>query len=289
MTDLAKHLDAFIQYCQFERQLSHHTCSNYKRDIQKFIKYLNGVNHTGNIESFHVQQWLSAAHENGLSAKSLARHLASVRSYFEYLNKENIVSDDPTVGVKTPKVGKSLPKTLDTDQIQALFANEDEHPLIIRDLAIMELFYSSGLRLSELVSLNLNQIDKKSGLINVIGKGKKERVVPIGSMALKQIELWLPIRNQWVGDDEMALFIGKAGKRLTQRAIQLRLKPWGVHPHQLRHSVASHLLESSGDLRAVQEFLGHANLSTTQIYTQLDFQHLAKVYDSAHPRAKKKK
>lgn len=297
MNKIEGKLEQFIHYCRFERQLSEHTTSNYQRDIVKFFNFLKSISHEGEIAHFTIQQWLSSSYQSGISAKSLARYLASLRSFFHYLIKNNLLEDDPTVGVKTPKVGKSLPKTLDIDQIQVMLDSPQTEPLAIRDMAIMELLYSSGLRISELIQSDLEHIDLNEGLIRVTGKGKKDRIVPVGQAAITQIKRWLDFRRLWINDQENALFITQSGSRLSIRAVQKRLKEWAVklgldtnlHPHKFRHSVASHLLESSGDLRAVQEFLGHANLATTQIYTQLDFQHLAKTYDAAHPRAKQSK
>jgi integrase/recombinase XerC len=297
MDKLEQYLEQFIQYCRYERQLSDHTVTNYQRDILKFNQFLKLISHQGKLAHFTIQQWLSKSYQDGISAKSLARYLASLRSFFHYLIQKNLLDEDPTIGVKTPKVGKSLPKTLDIDQVQSILNTPQTDPLAVRDLAIMELLYSSGLRISELINSDLNHLDLHEGLIRVTGKGDKDRIVPVGQMALNQIKLWLDIRTLWNKTDEAALFISQSGSRLTARAVQKRIKDWAVklgldtnlHPHKFRHSVASHLLESSGDLRAVQEFLGHANLTTTQIYTQLDFQHLAKTYDAAHPRAKNKK
>jgi integrase/recombinase XerC len=291
------YLNQFIIYCRFERQLSDHSLKAYQRDICKFFDYLKKIHHEGKIAHFTVQQWLAQSYQEGISTKSLARYLASLRSFFNYCLKKNYIEDDPTLGVKTPKIGKSLPKTMDIDQVQSLLNIPQSEPLGIRDLAIMELLYSSGLRVSELINSNLNDIDLQEGLMRVTGKGNKQRIVPVGQVAINQIKQWLGFRNLWIKENEPALFITQAGTRLSTRSVQKRLKEWAVklgldtnlHPHKFRHSVASHLLESSGDLRAVQEFLGHANLATTQIYTQLDFQHLAKTYDATHPRAKEKK
>lgn len=296
MDKLLTQIDPFLSYCRHERVLSSHTCDAYQRDLRKFFTYLTSISHQGSIAHFTIQQWLSKSYESGISAKTLARYLASLRAFFHYLIKQGLLEEDPTVGVKTPKVGKSLPKTLDVDLMQNLLNTPQSDELSVRDLAIMELLYSSGLRISELVNTNLMDLDLQEGLLRVLGKGKKERIVPVGKYAVTQLKAWLNLRALWLKTEEVALFISQSGQRLTVRAVQKRLKEWSIklgldthlHPHKFRHSVASHLLESSGDLRAVQEFLGHSNLSTTQIYTQLDFQHLAKTYDAAHPRAKKK-
>jgi integrase/recombinase XerC len=294
MDKLREQLTLFLKYCQFERQLSLHTLDNYQRDILKFLTYLEKKPLETSLTFVTIQQWLAEAYQSGISAKSLARYLASLRSFFDFLQKENVIEQNPCQGVRTPKIAKSLPKTLDVDQVKVLLDAPQDDSLAVRDMAIMELLYSSGLRVSELAQVNLDNIDLHEGLIRIMGKGKKERIVPVGSMAVKQIQKWLSLRADWLNENQGALFISQSGKRLSVRAIQKRLKEWAIklgldtnlHPHKFRHSVASHLLESSGDLRAVQEFLGHANLATTQIYTQLDFQHLAKTYDETHPRAK---
>lgn len=297
MDKFEQHLAEFIHYCQYERHLSEHTISAYKRDILKFITFLKATEQKGEVAYFTIQKWLSESHQKGISAKTLARYLASLRSFFHYLQMHKYLDNDPTVGVKTPKIGKSLPKTLDIDQVQAIMNIPQLDALAIRDLAIMELLYSSGLRISELTQTDVTHLDMKEGLIRVTGKGNKERIVPVGDIAIHQIKHWFKTRQLWAQENTPALFISQSGKRLSVRAVQKRLKEWAIklgldtnlHPHKFRHSVASHLLESSGDLRAVQEFLGHANLATTQIYTQLDFQHLANTYDATHPRAKNSK
>lgn len=294
MPSLDDALQAFIHHCRYERALSSHTYRSYERDIKAFFHRLQPME-LNRIHAADIQSWLSEEHGLKKSAKTLARFLASLRGFFDYCLRQHWCDTNPALGIKSPKQAKTLPKTLDVDQVQALLQTSSKAPLILRDLAIMELFYSSGLRLSELVACNIHDIDYREGMIRILGKGNKTRIVPIGATAVKQLQLWLATRVIFAVDDTPALFIGQRGQRLTPRAIQKRLHEWGIkagldaplHPHQLRHSVASHLLESSGDLRAVQEFLGHSQLSTTQIYTSLDFQHLSHIYDSAHPRAKK--
>jgi len=232
-----------------------------------------------------------------ISGKSLQRELSSVRTFYSYLLREQAVESNPAQGIRAPKTKRLLPPTLDVDQVGALLDTTTSDPLEIRDLAMMELFYSSGLRLAELISVNTDDIDTQDTSLEVLGKGSKSRRVPIGQKALEAIANWLLIRPQLAKPDEPALFVSKRGTRIHRRTVETRLKRWSLnhgtnqnlHPHMLRHSFASHVLESSGDLRAVQELLGHADISTTQIYTHLDFQHLAKVYDAAHPRAKKRK
>jgi integrase/recombinase XerC len=221
--------------------------------------------------------------------------LSAWRGFFDYLVKQHSFSSNPCIGMRAPKSAKSLPQALSADQAVQLVDVKEDDLLSLRDHAILELFYSSGLRLAELVSLNFNTLDLANGTITVTGKGSKTRIVPVGSHAIYAIQTWLTARSGIATPDQPALFITKQGNRITPRAIQYRLKEWAikqginsdVHPHMLRHSFATHVLQSSGDLRAVQEMLGHANISTTQVYTHLDFQHLAKVYDQAHPRAKK--
>lgn len=239
---------------------------------------------------------LSQSHKQGLSAKSIGLRLVALRQWFVYLVKVGRVRVNPALGVKSPKVGKHLPKNIDAEQVGQLLAIESDEPSDLRDIAMMELMYSSGLRLSELQGLDLGDIDFAAQEVRVQGKGSKERVLPIGSQALKALKRWLDVRLQF-SPKENAVFLNKRGGRLSHRSIQLIMKKWGerqgleshLHPHKLRHSFATHMLEASGDLRAVQELLGHSSLSTTQIYTHLDFEHLAKIYDSAHPRARRKR
>lgn len=289
-------IDQYIDYCRYERAFSVLTCSAYAADCQRFFDYLaaNNIAQTG-IHTQHIQHWLMTAHGEGKSPRTLARGLAALRGFFKFCMARALRSDNPADGVKVPKSTQSLPRTLDVDQIQALLDSPTLSDLDYRDLVMLELFYSSGLRLSELVHANISDLDLNEGLLRVLGKGKKTRIVPVGSKAISALQRWFKTRQLWNPEDD-AIFISQTGKRLGARAIQKRVALFGqthglsvpLHPHQLRHSVASHLLESSQDLRSVQEFLGHANLSTTQIYTALDFQHLAEVYDKAHPRAKKK-
>ncbi|MCY4313951.1 MAG: tyrosine recombinase XerC [Gammaproteobacteria bacterium] len=236
--------------------------------------------------------------QRGHSPRSIGRMLSSCRKFFDYLINENVVKSNPFVGISAPKAAQKLPNTLSVDDLRTLLDEDidaDTAVNIVRDRAIIELFYSSGLRLSELASLDIDTIDFAESQIRVIGKGNKERIVPVGTMARTAVKDWLERRSEYANQDERALFVNFRGGRLSVRGIQTRLAEWAkrkgftqhLHPHALRHSFASHLLESSGDLRAVQEMLGHSDISTTQIYTHLDFQHLAKVFDQAHPRAKK--
>lgn len=292
-------LDAFLNHLRHERRLSPHTLTNYRRDLQRFISWCQeqAIVEWGAISQHHVRSYVAARHRSGMAGKSLQRELSSLRSLFNYLLRERQVASNPAQGVRAPKVTRKLPDTLDADQVGQLLDQTTDTPLAVRDWAIMELFYSSGLRLAELVALNLGDIDLEDATLEVTGKGAKTRRAPIGRKALEALRAWLNVRAELATPLEPALFVSQRGGRISARAVQQRIQRKGVegsgrsdiHPHMLRHSFASHLLESSGDLRAVQELLGHADISTTQIYTHLDFQHLAKVYDEAHPRARRKK
>lgn len=289
----------FIRYLFQEKQLSHHTLENYERDLDHFQQWLseNSVSQWRNVKQHHVRQFVAFRHRKGLAAKSLQRLLSSIRSFFKYLLREQLADDNPGIGVRAPKVKRRLPSTMNVDELSQLLKQDSDEPLDIRDLAIMELFYSSGLRLSELVSLDLQDFPEDVEELRVTGKGAKTRIVPVGQYARDAVGQWKKVRNTMAAENEPALFVSKRGNRISSRTIQQRLSQQAVrkssnqhlHPHKLRHSFASHILESSGDLRSVQELLGHANISTTQIYTHLDFQHLAQVYDKAHPRARRKK
>ena len=297
-SDLAQRLARFMNYLRHERRLSPHTCSNYERDLERTIGWCERqqIQCWSALTQHHIRNYIAERHRGGASGKSLQRELSSLRSLFNFLIREAIADHNPAQDVRAPKVRRKLPATLDADQLGRLLDQVTDDPLETRDLAIMELLYSSGLRLAELVSVNLGDIDPGEGALEVLGKGAKTRRVPVGRKALDALARWLEVRPHLATSGERALFVSRRGNRLHPRSIQTRLKQWAlrqgatrnVHPHLLRHSFASHLLESSGDLRAVQELLGHADISTTQIYTHLDFQHLAKVYDVAHPRARKK-
>ena len=282
-----------------QRNLSPHTRSNYARDLGTLREFClkQGIADWGALDVHHVRAFISQRHRQGLAPKSLQRLLASIRSFYRYLQDEGVARKDPAEGVRAPKAPKRLPDTLDADQMARLLQIAGDTPETVRDRAIMELLYSSGLRLAELISIRLGDLDLGEGLVTVTGKGRKTRIVPVGREALKAVRDWLKQRGQLAKPGDQTLFVGPRGGPLSPRSVQARVKRWGlaqgvlqgVHPHLFRHSFASHVLESSGDLRAVQELLGHANISTTQIYTHLDFQHLAKTYDAAHPRARKKK
>ena len=289
-------IDRFFHKLKHERQLSPHTLDNYGRDLQRFVSHLDelSVAQFTDVRESHISSYVAQRHRKQIHAKSIQRELSAIRSFFNFLIQEQQLKTNPAKDVRAPKIGRKLPKTLDVDQVQHLLTITETTPLAIRDKAILELFYSSGLRLSELVNLDLTQLDLKQGLVTVTGKGNKMRVVPIGKKAIDAITDWLKIRN--TNEQKTAVFLSQHGKRLSARSVQQRMRYWAqkqalpahVHPHMLRHSFASHVLESSGDLRAVQELLGHSDINTTQIYTHLDFQHLANVYDKAHPRAKLK-
>ncbi|AMO58561.1 recombinase XerC [Endozoicomonas montiporae] len=297
-TPFQQDVDAFLDYLKFEKNSSRHTLSAYTRDLAKLTVWLEAqaLFSWSDISEKRLRYWLAELHRQGLQSKSLQRLLSSVRSLFRYLNRQGVVEGNPAKGLSAPKASRKLPVTLDTDQMHALLENSDDDPLVVRDQAMLELFYSSGLRLSELVGLNLESFKEEYQQVKVLGKGGKERLLPVGSKARNAVKQWLTVRATFPVKDEQAMFLSKQGERISQRQVQNRVKrqaqeqgmPTSVHPHMLRHSFASHMLESSGDLRAVQELLGHSDISTTQIYTHLDFQHLADVYDKAHPRARKK-
>jgi integrase/recombinase XerC len=288
----------FLDYLHHERGLSPRTRSAYQRDLSLFSDELSRLDLTdpGKVNEHQVRAMIARLHRQGLGPRSLQRLLSALRSYFRWMMREGHASHNPAIAVKAPKSPSKLPATLDSDAVTQLLDIKEQTPLAIRDKAIMELFYSSGLRLSELAQLRWDQIDPGSGLITVTGKGNKTRVVPVGSYAARALTAWRKERANFAGFEEPHIFVSNRGTPISVRTIQSRIRYWArkqglpqqVYPHLLRHSFASHMLESSGDLRAVQELLGHADISTTQVYTHLDFQHLAKVYDKAHPRAKKK-
>jgi integrase/recombinase XerC len=297
MTDNAHFLQMYLDYLKYERGLSPVTLKNYTRDIDLLLKHLDGSSLLLNqVKVNFIRTLIAKLHASGLAGKSIARILSSWRGFYVFLAKHCHFSENPCQGIRGPKIAKSLPKVLSTDEAVRFVDIDADSFIGIRDHAMVELFYSSGLRLAELVGLNLAELDLKTGEVLVTGKGSKSRIVPVGTYARTALSQWLEVRQLVEKQDQPALFITQQGKRLSARAIQYRMKCWSikqnipsnVHPHMLRHSFASHVLQSSGDLRAVQELLGHANISTTQIYTHLDFQHLAKVYDKAHPRAKKR-
>lgn len=300
MTDssLQLHVDGFLRYLKVERQLSPLTLLNYRRQLGAIV-------HLG--EEMKLKSWQQCdaatvrslavrSRRAGLQASSLALRLSALRSFFDWMVSQGELKANPAKGITTPKAGRHLPKNIEVDDVNHLLDIDLNDPLAVRDRAMLEVMYGAGLRLSELVNMDCGHIDLSTGEVWVMGKGSKERRVPVGRSAVTWVEHWLDLRELF-GPDDDALFLAKTGKRISARNVQKRFAEWGVkqglsshvHPHKLRHSFATHMLESSGDLRAVQELLGHANLSTTQIYTHLDFQHLASVYDAAHPRAKRGK
>ena len=291
-------LQAFFQYLESEKRYSEHTLKSYRRDISGFIEYCQGLEistwHV--IDSQHVRNYAAQKHRQGLSGKSIQRLLSSLRSLFKYLIKYQKLKTNPAVGVVAPKTLRKLPEVLGADDLNHLLTLDDSDPLAVRDMAIMELLYGCGLRLAELIDLNINQIDWQGLSLQVTGKGRKQRLVPFGKKAAQALKKWFNKRKLYAAENEQAVFVSQRGTRISASSVQQRLKKWAkakgldrrLYPHLMRHSFASHILESSQDLRAVQELLGHANLTTTQIYTHVDFQQLAKVYDAAHPRAKKK-
>jgi len=299
---LSEHLlKEYLAFLNFERGLSPLTRENYARDIIQLIALADNTA-LNNLQDNHIRRFIASLHSKGLGGKSIARMLSSWRGFFDFLVNRKSYTNNPVIGLKAPKSPKTLPQALSIEQAVKLVDISEDDVLSIRDHAILELFYSSGLRLSEVVNLDIDALDLSEGTVVVTGKGNKTRIVPMGEHAINAIKKWLFSRDQILINNVAnnisvkAVFIGLQGRRISARNIQYRLKEWSikqginssVHPHMLRHSFASHVLQSSGDLRAVQEMLGHANISTTQVYTHLDYQHLTKVYDTAHPRAKKK-
>ncbi len=289
-------VEQFLAELAHQRRASPHTLTAYRHDLLLLQTAADG-RALSKLQSHELRRQAMRLHGQGLAARSVARTLSAWRAYYRWLAKRGQLAADPCVGLRAPKRPRALPKALGIDQTAALLATPGDDPLAVRDRAMFELFYSSGLRLAELASLDIGGgLDLASGEVTVTGKRAKTRTVPVGAKALVALDDWLAQRTALVATDEPALFVSRRGTRLTPRAIELRLAQWAknsglglhVHPHMLRHSFASHVLQSSGDLRAVQEMLGHASIATTQIYTHLDFQHLAKVYDAAHPRAKQK-
>ncbi len=291
----------FLEYLRVERQYSPHTLQNYRLHLHALSQLLAemGLADWGDLKAPQVRAMVARLHRGGrASPRTMATKLSALRSFCDYLVRQQRLKANPARGIALPKQGRPLPKNLDVDQVYQLLNIPDEGDgLAVRDRAIMELLYSSGLRLSELVGLDLADLDLAERQLRVVGKGSKERILPVGRMALEWLHKWLALRPAFAVEGEAALFLSKQKRRLTARSVQIRLAKWGirqelaphVHPHKLRHSFATHMLESSGDLRAVQELLGHANLTTTQVYTHLDFRHLAEVYDQAHPRAHRSK
>lgn len=289
----------YLEHCQIQKNLADLTLKAYRRDIDGFFKFLlqnNKTTNLGSITDTIISQFLVEQYSQNISPKSLARYRSSLNNFFAFILHNKGIINNPVELVNTPKMGSKLPEVLDADTVTRLLNIPLESDIAIRDKAIIELFYSSGLRLSELSNIKWHDLDFEQALVTVLGKGNKQRLVPVGKQALQALNQWLPLSKLWDLDQTGYVFISKRGGQFKQRSIQARVKYWAqrqglwerVYPHLLRHSFASHVLESSGNLRAVQEMLGHADISTTQIYTHLNFQHLAKVYDKSHPRAKKK-
>jgi len=294
---LDRHIDSFLSHLEVVRHLSPHTISSYRRDLDSFFTFLKEKNDSWEeVQDHQVRGFVAQERRRGLSARSIQRALSSIRSFFNYLLDEEVVETNPAANISSPKSAQLLPKALDTDLVKRLLDFKPQGDIEIRDKAMVELLYSSGLRLSELCGLNMDSISIKERSCRVVGKGNKTRDLPVGEKAIQSLRDWLLVRENISSDANKALFLNKNGKRISTRSVQLRLERLSkkrglpmVNPHMLRHSFASHILESSGDLRAVQEMLGHSDIGTTQIYTKLDFQHLSKVYDDAHPRAKSRK
>ncbi|MCS3604859.1 integrase/recombinase XerC [Buttiauxella sp. BIGb0471] len=300
MTDspLQTAVEGFLRYLKVERQLSPLTLLNYGRQLTAIIGLASEMKLSTwqQCDAAAVRSITVRSRKAGLGPSSLALRLSALRSFFDWCVSQGQLKANPAKGISTPKAGRHLPKNIDVDDVSRLLDIDINDPLAVRDRAMLEVMYGAGLRLSELVNMDCRHIDLATGEVWVMGKGSKERRVPVGKSAVTWVEHWLDLRELF-GPDDDALFLSKQGKRISARNVQKRFSEWGikqglnshVHPHKLRHSFATHMLESSGDLRGVQELLGHANLSTTQIYTHLDFQHLASVYDAAHPRAKRGK
>lgn len=308
-------LERFCAHLRDERRVSPHTLSSYRRDLERLAGWRReqGLGAWTELRDADIRRYIAARHRRGIGGRTLARELSAVRALFDFLMREQIAVNNPARVIRAPKTARRLPGSLDADSLSALLdaassasgadegtsaaGVEADETLSIRDTAMIELMYSSGLRLAELVAVNLHDIDPTDATLTVVGKGSKTRRVPVGKAALTAVAAWRAVRSQLAAADEPALFVSSRGGRIHPRTVQQRLKDWArargaqrnLHPHLLRHSFASHLLESSGDLRAVQELLGHADIATTQVYTHLDFQHLAQVYDKAHPRARKRR
>ena len=292
-------IDKFIRHLQYERRLSTLTCKHYRRDLKALQNYCEHVDieRWSQPDSETMRSFAASTFRKGLSPRSIQRQLSAARSFFKYLLREKHVKKNPVEGVSAPKSGKRLPENLDADRMARLLDFSGEGPLVARDRAMLEIMYSSGLRLAELTDLNLGDVDIADATARVTGKGNKDRILPVGRQALEALAAWLKERVALAAVDEKALFVSQKGTRLSPRSVQARVDYWAkkqgintkVYPHLFRHSFATHMLESSHDLRGVQELLGHANISTTQVYTHLDFQHLAQIYDKTHPRARIKK
>jgi len=292
-------LARYLEKLKVQQRASAHTLDAYSRDLRRLAGYCDksGLDSWEALREHHVRAHIASRHKDKMGSRSLQRELSAIRGFFDFLIGEGLLQLNPAKGVRAPKAPRKLPRPLDVDQMAGMLEAPQDDGLEVRDVAMWELFYSSGLRLSELTGLDCHDVDLKEGSVFIrSGKGNRSRYVPVGSKACAAITTWLEARAGYAGSQETALFVSRLGKRIAPRSVQQRMERWRikqgmeskVHPHSLRHSFASHMLEGSGDLRAVQELLGHASIATTQIYTHLDFQRLAQVYDQAHPRAKKR-
>jgi integrase/recombinase XerC len=291
-------IERFERHLATERRLSAHTISGYLRELAALSAWCakRGIDAWPSLDARSVRDFAARSHAAGLAPRSIQRRISALRTFFNFLVRERVLLANPATEVRAPKAGRRLPETLNADQMAGLLAFTPTDTIGRRDLAIMELFYSSGLRLAELIALNLADLDLNDRTVRVVGKGNKQRISPVGRPAIKALRAWLAERSTLAQPDEAAVFVGRGGRRLGARMVQRRVAqlaraqglPMHMHPHLFRHSFATHLLESSRDLRGVQELLGHANISTTQIYTHLDFQHLARIYERSHPRARKR-
>ncbi|KPU83045.1 site-specific tyrosine recombinase XerC [Psychromonas sp. PRT-SC03] len=296
---LQKPVDRYLNHLASQRGLSPITIKNYSRNLAEFMRLLapQKINSWQDLNSDHVRLIIKELHQKGIKSRSIATKISALRSFLEFLVQDEVITFNPAKGVVTPKLDKPLPKNISVDEVFQLLNIHEDDPLSLRDQCMMELMYSSGLRLSELVGIDLKDLKLREAEVMVLGKGSKQRLLPITKKAVNSLRAWLQVRPDFCEAGEKALFVSKQKRRISTRNVQMRMEKWGIqqqlpshlNPHKLRHSFATHMLESSGNLRAVQSLLGHANLSTTQVYTHLDFQHLAEVYDKAHPRAKRKK
>jgi integrase/recombinase XerC len=290
------YLQGFLSHLRHERRLSEHTAANYAHDIATLFELARSTP-LGDLDVHQARRFVAILHGRGLQGRSLARMLSAWRTFYGYLARDHRFVSNPFHGIRAPKSAKILPKALSPDEAARLVTLPGDEALTVRDRAMLELFYSSGLRLSELTRLEVGDVNFSDDTVRVLGKGNKTRVVPVGSLAHQALQAWLDVRTGLAPATQLALFVDSRGRPVNPRTVQRRVASWAaqqgltqhVHPHMLRHSFASHVLQSSGDLRAVQEMLGHASISTTQVYTHLDYQYLAKAYDAAHPRAKRKK
>ena len=291
-------IEKFIRHLTYERRLSDLTSKNYRRDLGCLADYCDkvGINQWCDLDDEHVRSFSAQTYRRGLSPRSIQRQLSASRTFFRYLQREGHVKKNPVLDISAPKSGKRLPENLDADRMARLLDIPGDGPLVVRDRAILELLYSSGLRLAELTGLDVHDVDLADKTVAVTGKGGKDRIIPVGRFAVEALTAWKRTRGSLAHVDEKALFVSTRGTRISARSVQARVDHWAkrqgidtrVYPHLFRHSFATHMLESSHDLRGVQELLGHANISTTQVYTHLDFQHLAQIYDKTHPRARTK-